>query len=138
MKKYKRPDLVTVVGVDGIHLLVTPLGENINGLVWTRVTDEIDGLPYVVCKIQCNIAESISLYKDEPPLVHELKRKIEEYRSEEYKSKLSSEKLLLHEVERKMNAYLEESKRYKSLFKEYYERVLQLRSKWWYRIFKNW
>jgi len=51
-------DFVTVYASGGQHLIKTPNGEMIPCLVWTRVVDINQEMPYVIAKIQCNIANN--------------------------------------------------------------------------------
>lgn len=51
--------LLTVISKNGSHLLQTPSGEIINGLVFTRVYDGLPGSQsYVIVKILVNIKDT--------------------------------------------------------------------------------
>jgi len=104
--KYFNEDLPTVYCLDGIHLIKLPSGEDIRGIVWTRVTDINQEPPYVTVKMQCNIASNNEPF--ELPLV---KEKTNEHRieSENYTLKRELEHLT-------------------SL-------IRLIESKWWYKLF---
>jgi len=47
--------ICTVIAKNGKHFLVTPNGEEIKGLILTRVTDEVGEQPYAIIKLYVNI-----------------------------------------------------------------------------------
>lgn len=58
MEKYRNEKFVTVYASKGQHLIKTPNGEMLQGVLMTRVTDNVDEMPYVLIKAYCNIANN--------------------------------------------------------------------------------
>lgn len=55
MTKEHNPKLCTIIARGGQHLLITPGGEELYGLVFTRVTDDVQGTPTAIIKLMVNI-----------------------------------------------------------------------------------
>lgn len=47
----------TVIVKDGKHMIRTPKGEIIQGLIFTRVHDEVDEFPTVLVKMFCRLEQ---------------------------------------------------------------------------------
>jgi hypothetical protein len=47
--------ICTVIAKDGKHFLITPKGEEIKGLIMTRITDTVGEMPYAIVKLYVNI-----------------------------------------------------------------------------------
>lgn len=58
-------EFCTVIVRDGMHLIQTPKGEILKGIILTRVTDEANEMPYVLVKMNCNIEGDKSLSDSE-------------------------------------------------------------------------
>ena len=59
--KYKKnPDLATVVVTEDFGTMINmPNGDSIPGLIFTRVTDNIDEAPYVIAKFYVNLERTV-------------------------------------------------------------------------------
>ena len=56
-------DFCTVICVDGVHLIRTPKGEILKGLIFTRVTDMANDIPTVIVKMMVNLENTVNSIK---------------------------------------------------------------------------
>jgi len=71
-------DLPTILSTEQGHVLMCPNGSIVPGIIWTRVNDHVGQVPYVLMKVQCNIAMSGNEFKEDTPEVIALKGEIQE------------------------------------------------------------
>lgn len=58
MRNYHDEELCTVISEKGQHLLITPNGERISGIIFTRVHDDYREIPTCIVKLMVNIKDT--------------------------------------------------------------------------------
>lgn len=121
MKHNKK--LVTVYSKDGMYLIKTPNGEVMPCLKWIRVSDNWPDQPYLIARMDCNIANNNEPF-DEP---------VKFYNQDEVddlNAKIDALKSQINEVEN----HLQKTDWFLLLRNRDLEAI---KSKWWYKLFKN-
>jgi len=121
MKHNKK--LVTVYSKDGMYLIKTPNGEMMPCLQWIRVSDNWPEQPYLIARMDCNIANNNEPF-DEPVQVYN-------------QSEVDDIQIELKEKYKQINE-LKESVNFKEfVIQNRNKELMEIKSKWWYKLFKN-
>lgn len=135
MKHNKK--LVTVYSKDGMYLIKTPNGEMMPCLQWIRVSDNWPEQPYLIARMDCNIANNNEHFEEPIKLYNQ--KDFDELNTKNYalwldikelNRELKSDKLEIECLKKDMEI-IEGYSEHKTLM------IKEIQSKWWYRLF-NW